>query len=287
MALSKPRFIWDNRKLDAATLAASSAATGYPAKALQDRLRARRWRTTGLGEQTLTIDMGQPVLCSCVALVDPNLTEDGTIQLLASEYADFSDPVLDESWEAAHPAIGMGEGGYGLEGYGGRLSDAERRYFLDRSLWVQYFDAPAEARYWQIIINDAANPDGYYEAGRLYLCSHYEFDRRVSYGWGLSGADDSEISFSKGGQAWTTRQPLRRVLTLSWPAFKKDDKYWGLWWPLKILGRSQDFIMDVLPDAQASERMYTLLYGRLQNVPESTADNLGSDVIELTVEESL
>jgi hypothetical protein len=116
--MSTARFLWQNRYLDAATLTAVSAATGYPASALQDQLRARKWRSTSISGQYVQVDFGSARPFNTVALIDHNLTFDATLTLTASNSPGGSD-LLNITPDAWPELIGYGEDRYGFLEYGG------------------------------------------------------------------------------------------------------------------------------------------------------------------------
>lgn len=296
--MAQPRkltIIWDNRKFDAAVLTPSSAAPGYPAACLQDAQQTRTWRTTGLGDEFLAIDLGESQYCTCLVLVNHNLTFSGRVRVQAADDPDFAALLKDEEYDAWPDIIGAGEGGAGQHGAGGVLLDSERRYYVPNPLRIIYFEPPlgedhVSARYWRLLFNDPDNADGFVESGRLFLGLYDEYAKKPGYGWGYSYQDDSAITRSPGGQPWTDRRLPYRILRLPWKNFLNEDKYWRLAFFLKQVGISRDFVIDSFPDGRPSERFYTALYGRISDsvgIPEISADENKYSGVELTIIESL
>jgi hypothetical protein len=305
----KLTIIWDNRKFDAAVLTPSSAALGFPASAVQDQLRQRTWRTLTLTNEKLVVDFGESLNCACVALVNHNLGLSGQVRVQAADVADFSTllkNVLYDVWPAGGyggpagapgnltPPVGFGECGYGEGAYGGAV---DQTYYPPNPVSSIYFDAPVQARYWALLPLDPANPNGFFQIGRIFLSLYDTYARRPGYGWGFSYQDDSTIVRSTGGQPWTDRRQPYRVLRLPWKAFANADKYWQLAFFLNQVGLSRDFIIDAFPGAPPPERFFTTLYGRVSGsssnfsgastTPEITADEAKYSGFELTVVESL
>lgn len=288
---AKLRIIWDNRYFDAATLTPSSAATNFPAVNVQDKLRKRTWRTTGLTGQYLTADLGQSLYCTCLALINHNLTFAGKVTVQASDDPAFGTLLKDDEYDAWADIIGYGEGGFGGHGFGGVILEADRAYYAPEPIRIIYFDPVGDdqvmARYWRLRFTDAANPDGYLEVGRVFLGLFDEYAKQFSYGWEYAGEDDSEITYSVGGQPWIDRRPLRRALKLSWRAFSREDKYWRFLFFLRQVGLSRDFIIDPVPDGQAAERFFTAMYGRFSDIPSLVAAERQFNEMELSFVESL
>lgn len=267
---AKFRLIWDNRYFDAATLAASTAASGYPATNVQDKLRKRCWRTTDVSGETLTIDMGEAVYCNALALINHNLTCSGAITIEASNLASFATLLLDQDEDACHEIIGYGEGGYGMAGYGGAIPEALRPIYDPEPVRVIYLDEAVAARYWRITLTDAGNSAGYLEVGRIFLCLYEEFSRLISYDSEYGGLDESQSMRSLGGQLWIDRVPLVRTVNLVWKAFRKEDVNWLLLHFVKQVGTASYFVVDPLPDGMVSDRHVFKLYCRLAEPPQVT-----------------
>jgi hypothetical protein len=287
MAPKKLTIIWDNRQFDAAGLTPSSAAAGYPAACLQDPQQTRTWRTTGLAGESLTIDLGASLYCTCLALVNHNLYFGGKLRVQASEDPAFGTLLKNDEYDAWPDIIGAGELGAGRV-----LLDSERRYYVPNPLRIIYFEPPegsdqVSARYWRLLFRDS-DADGFIEIGRIFLGLYDEYAKKPGYGWGYAYQDDSAITRSPGGQPWTDRRLPYRLLRLPWKAFLNEDKYWRLAFFLKQVGISRDFVIDSFPDGRPSERFYTALYGRISgSVPEISADENKYSSFELTIIESL
>ncbi|TSA12004.1 MAG: hypothetical protein D4R73_02925, partial [Deltaproteobacteria bacterium] len=130
-ATAKTRIIWDNRKFDAAVVTASSEAETWVAKNLQDSLRPRAWRSTGLVDQWVQADFGEATYCNCLAMIDHNFTFAGLARIQASDDPAFAAENLlrDEEYPAWADIIGAGEGGAGEHGPGGVFPVLARVYY--------------------------------------------------------------------------------------------------------------------------------------------------------------
>jgi len=302
------RAIWDNRFFDAAAaLTPSSEVATLPASNVQDRLRKRVWRTTGCAAEYLRADLGEPAADEsrppvlALALINHNLTTAGRVRLQAAGAGDtdFAAPLLDKTFAAWGDVIGYGEGGYGLQGYGGGIPTGNRDFYAPEPIRIIYpmtdeaLEAPVipddalEARdLWKISLLDPDNPAGYLEVGRIFLTYYDDLQYEHGFPWILGGEDDSETVLSRGGQPWTDRRPVRRKLKFSWESLADVDKYWTWWFFLQQVGLSRDWVIDPFPDG-VSQRWFTALYGRLKEIPELNQAFDGMSDFEMEFIESL
>lgn len=289
---AKTRIIWDNRKFDGAALSCSSEADTWPVINLQDPLRTRAWRSTDLVDQWWQVDFGEATYCTCLALVNHNLTFNGQVRVQASDDPAFAEGNLlrNDLFPAWTDIIGAGEGGAGEHGAGGVFLESERAYYTPNPIRIIYFSPVGDdqilARYWRVLLADPTNPDGYFAIGRVFLCCYDEYAKIFAYDWRYGGVDDSQVDYSKGGQPWTQVQRPRRILLLPWKTFKIEDKYWRFCFFRDKVGLSQDWIIDALPDGTPSERWFTTLFGRFLNYPELTATSTKHLSLEIEIVES-
>lgn len=299
MAKKKLRAIWDNRLFDAAALTPSSEVPTLPARNVQDPLRQRAWRTTGMNGEFLIADLGTPSNpedvrppIAALVLINHNLTRSATVTIEASLSSDFSAPLLAEIHDAWADIIGAGEGGAGVIGAGGAIPDCQRAWYTPNPLRIIYLDgAPLEAKgFWKISFNDPQNPDGYIQVGRIFLTyfDDYKFD--WAYPWDLSGIDDSTVIYSPGGSPWTDKRAFRRTLRFGWNSrFADEDKYWRFYFMLMQVGIFRDWVIDPIPEG-VSNRFFTSLYGRFdptQQLPLLSQQFKGSSDLEFYFAESL
>lgn len=186
------RIIWNNRHFDAAVLTASSAVATLPAANLQDVQRKRVLRSIGVGTWTVTIDFGESIYRTCMALINHNFTFAATVRVQASDAADFGTLLKNDLYNVWEDIIGYGEGGMGVHGYGGAILESERKLFAPEPIRIIYFEPEegadhVKARYWRWEFEDAANPDDYFEIGRAYLCLYDAYGKQFSWSWPYGG----------------------------------------------------------------------------------------------------
>jgi hypothetical protein len=246
--------------IDAATLTASSEANGLPVENLQSDFRKRVWRSTALDGQYVDIDFGETKACNALALVNHNLTASGEITLTAGTSAG-DNSLLDVTFDAWEPLFGLGEGGFGLHGWGGFLTAEEIATYLPAgTMRLYYFTDAVTARYWRVAFSDPTNPDGYIEAGRILMDSYQEAIDGIAR-LGNVPVDPSTVQYSKGGQAWRNRQTPYRTAQAQISAIHEEDIY-SLWYALaQEVGVGRSFVADLLAEGDnVGMRLHNQLY---------------------------
>ncbi|MBM4301655.1 MAG: hypothetical protein FJ121_09010 [Deltaproteobacteria bacterium] len=295
-ARKKLRAIWDNRFFDTAALTPSSEVATLPARNVQDPVRQRPWRTTGLNDQFLIADLGTPTnpedvrpAITALVLINHNLTRHATVTLQAAPTNDFSAPLLSETHNAWADIIGAGEGGAGgPPGAGGVIFDCHRAWYAPNPMRIIYLNIPLEAKgWWKLSFSDPGNPDGYLQVGRIFLTYFDEYKYDWAYPFGLGGEDDSTITYNPGGTPWTDKREFRRRLNLGWnERFSDEDLFWRFYFMLMKVGKSSDWVIDPIPEG-VSSRHFTSLYGRFQDIPDLSQWAKGLSDLEITFIESL
>lgn len=287
MAFDPPQnlcLIWDNRAFDAeTTILTPSSEVVLPAgnlyaRNLQDPQRTRVWRTTGLISQSLTVDFGAAHSPACLGVIDHNLTTDGKMTLQASNATNFSSLLLNEEFDAWEPIIGAGELGAGKSLAGGYPTAATRSWLAPNPIRVFYFrplpqDDVIEARYWRLLFDDPANPDGYFQIGRIFLCQFDEYVKQFGIGVEFDGSDDTIIAKTPGGQSWRVPRPFAEIRRTPWNTFRREDLFWKFLFFRKKVGLFQCFVADLIPAGNPAERYFNLLYCTLNGVPNPVGDN--------------
>ncbi len=301
----KLRAIWDNQFFDMAALTPSSEVATLPARNLQDRQRQRCWRTLGVANESLLANLGAPAdaldrrpTLNTLVLINHNLTQGAQLTLTSSLQPDLSVPVLTETHNVWSDIIGYGESGYGGPfGYGGALPGRFRAVYAPNPISIIYLNQAAEAfGYWKLSIMDPANPDGYFQIGRLFLSYFDEYLYDWAFPWDLSVEDDRVITYNPGSNPWTDKRANRRTLRFGWnKRFADPDKYWRFFFMVMQVGVSKDWVIDPIPGAAAA-RFFTTLYGRFNtaaggsgggNLPTLSQFCAGLSDLEINFVESL
>lgn len=260
--MNNPRFLLTN-EFDDASLSATSEATALPVTNLQDELRTKVYRASATAA-TVYIDMGEAMECNVLAVVQHNLDYDGTFCVAGGSSSGASDTYC-QSFDAWIPLFGAGEGGAGEHGAGGYLTKDEiGTYFPAGVLRIMYFGANYRARYWSIGLLNAANDDGYVEAGRAVL-GYYN-----ASGVGVSGPlvntpqDPSRITYSRGGQAWRDARTKYRTASYQFQFIAEEDIYTTWFALVQRLGVGVSFVADMYPEnGNYSRNLMNQFYGHI------------------------
>lgn len=132
------RFCYQN-KADSATVSASSQVASLPAANVQHFWKSKPWRATGCTSEWLKLNLGSAQSILAVILTGHNLTSGATVHFQANATDVWTSPSVDATvpWSA-------------------------------RDL-VYLWNAAQSYQWWRITIADASNPDGFVQAGRVYI----------------------------------------------------------------------------------------------------------------------
>jgi len=173
-----------------ATVTATSEAASMPASNLNKVQPSDVWRSAALTGQVIEIDLGSARAVDLVALMFSNLTSAATWRIQAGS------------------TTGVTDYDYGTEtAWAGATENTDRPHAM------VYLPAAQTYRYWKITLTDAANPDGYFEAGRLILADALQFTRNHAYGAGRGFNDLSTTREAFGGQLLLEDRAKRPVVT--------------------------------------------------------------------------
>ncbi len=289
--MARLRFLLDNSGFDAATLTASSQATGFPASNLHDQFRTRQWRTTGCTSEYVDIDFGEEAYVSGLALVNHNLSVTGAVTVTAGTSIG-DDSLLSVGFDAVEPALGVGEGGIGEHGFGGYLTEEEIAKYSTDPVAIYYFPGTS-ARYWRVAFQDADNSEGYIAVGRMILCEVLDSSRLPSQGVRFVPVDETHrrTKRSLGGQKWSNRQPRYRRLEINLQYIPPTSVWWDIVAMLREVGTSWDFVTDYALEAGGDEQSMDFwvgcIYGRLVNNEGVSLTNPHYGHARMIIEESL
>lgn len=216
--MSKIQIAWDNKVDAAAALVASSEQASLPGSNVQNVHLSRKWQTAaGVKSASLTLDLGNALSCSILAVLGTNFSSAATRRLRAST----ADPtaVAGDLYDSGSAAAGV-KAGYGALYLG--------------------FNAVA-ARYWRLDLADATLTDNM-AVGRVFLGPSWTPGEAQEWGWGVTPLDESKRTESYGRQTYSDVRPQRRVLqfNLSWNS--EADMYGNAF----AMARAQGIVKDVL-----------------------------------------
>lgn len=164
------RFMWDN-EFDKYDLTSAGETNNFPKENVQDIRLSQSWRTAILTNAWIKIDTVTGIDASVAVIAGHNLTNAATIKIQGNATDAWGGPTVDETmtWNA----------------------DSIVKFFTEDNL-----------RFWRFNITDAANPDSYIEAGRLFLGTFYQVEEATDRDLGEDLIDESNVAYSVTGQAY-------------------------------------------------------------------------------------
>lgn len=213
---------------DAGTLTTGNELGTLPVTNLQTLQPTEVWRTNGLSSMFIELDLGSVNAINTVALLYTNASSGATAQVRTADTQGglTSAPDHDSGsitfWSSPN------------------LDDWERRSFL--------YDVPSGVsnRWVRIDITDGSNPDGHFQAGRLYVDNAWTPSRNRSLRSSLRWEDASLKGKSVGSRTFFTPRDKWRVLSFSLRFLGKDEMFADALELDRLRGTSKDIL--VIPD---------------------------------------
>lgn len=225
----------------AATVTATTAASTMPASNLDKAQPTDIWRSTSLTGQSIAIDLGAAKAVDLVALLFTNLTSAATWRVQAGSTTGVSD--YDSGTVTA---------------WAGATQNVARPHAL------LFLSSPQTYRYWKITLTDAANPDSYFQAGRVFLSNVFQGARNHAYGAGRGFTDPTERADAFGGQLLFEDKAKRPVISFEAPWLTQSEMETDILELQRTL--SGPVIAMLSPDANTF-RMGRIYYGLLKLEP--------------------
>lgn len=239
--------------VDSATLTGLGTIAGSrPIANLQDSQLGTFTRWTSLTGMGVDIDLGSAKAINLFAAISHNATSAGTWQIKgATSQANLtSSPGYNPGAGSLWPVTGKPD-------LPGKLTS------------IKFLAAAQTFRWWRIEFTDAANPDGYFDVGRIYVDGAFQPARNLAYGWQVLPIDPSTEIETIGGQSYVTPRPIKSVLRLRLPALTEDEAMGRALAMQKSLGIQKDVLAIRDPDA-TTWLQQQMVYGRLQTLPGVT-----------------
>jgi len=203
------------------------------------------WRPNAVTGVYLVIDLGAAYAVAIIALINTNLTSAATWQIrgATSEANLTAAPGYDSGSVTAWPA----GAGVAIRGY------------VDP---VHIPSAAQSYRWWRIDLTDAANPDGYLQAGRLVMTKAVEPARNFDRGRGVYIVDPSVIRRTRGGQGAARSETIRRGLEFGLSGLSKAEALGSLFDLEWLAGSTREIAVCLEPDDPDYHHLH-FIWGRL------------------------
>ncbi len=200
-------------RIDEAALSGGAWSPAAPLAAAQDRVIAVRTRSvdTAVASVTIDIDLRRTRPIRAIAVIDHNLTVNARYRVTGAERADFSPPNISTGWLPLWGVIyPYGSVPWEDEHFwtGGAVTEDLAGYRLDL---IHLLPTASLAQFWRIEIDDAANPDGYVEFGRLFIGDGWQPIYNMSYGNTVQYTPRTDVAEALSGTETFDVRPARRV----------------------------------------------------------------------------
>lgn len=183
---------------------------------------------------------------------------------------------------------GAGEDRAGFHGAGG-IPVMKDLLFI-RPIEMFLFPSAEEHRFWKIHFFDADNPDGYMEAGRMFLGSKFQPTRNFEADFKVRPHSDPSSKEDSMGQVTHSdvKQKFTRV-DLDFSGIEFSEAPDGFAHMQNVVGLTQDFFISLEPDQSVSPWFFTTYYGRLirEIVIETNRNNKRQRDVAISFKESL
>ncbi len=207
---------------DAATITGSQSVGDMTIGNLQKRSLQRLYRTTDLTPQ-INIDLQSAQNITFISLIAHN--GGGTVTVRAGNTAEVSDYASD--------ALNL-------------ITGADCGY--DSNLFLLGLDQTY--RYWQLDIDDSANTEGYFQAGRLYMGQGFQPTINIDYGMADGFIDNTKVTRTRSGEPVPTRRAPIKVQEFKLGFGSEDEMYGTLYDIDRLRGSAKDVLF--VKDANAT-----------------------------------
>ncbi len=235
---------------DAAVLRSVAGADALAVGNLQAQQPSKAWRTTAVAGDAVEADLGTAAGINLVALLSTNAGSAATwrVRAAATQTDLTAAPGYDSGSLSVWPTTGL-----------------ETWDFVHGILWlatsVQTF------RWWRVDVADLDNPDGYLQAGRLFLSKAWQPSRNRQRGLAIAFEDLSPRERARGGQIYPLALPRRRVLQFTLRFQSEAEMYANAFELDRLRGRSGDVLVIPDPDKSAQIQRQTVYGLQAELVP--------------------
>ncbi len=277
MALEPKVAIWTPGIGDVGTFLDSStaASASMSVEKLQTIQPTERWRTTTPAAAFFEMDFGTDFSVDSVLMLYTNATS--SAQIKVSMAADPDDL-------ASSPDFTTGFVSHWPEWDNNGTPTKVAIAGWDRNHALVNF-AETTKRYLRVDVNDTGNPDGYYEAGRLYISAIYQPTINIAYGSALPWPMEKKLKMeSVGGAIHPVARPRINNLRCTFQFKFEDEVMEELYELARIRGSSKDMVY--CHDPTSKWLHHGMLYGTMgapstNSIPEFNFWNVNFSMEEL------
>ncbi|MEN8721875.1 MAG: hypothetical protein ABF335_03200 [Alphaproteobacteria bacterium] len=269
---------------DMASLSGGDWRARLPRCNLASRFLGEVARTNGLDPAAMLVDadLGASKTIRVVALLAHNGSATGGARIIASDEDDFSTVKYDSGDTDLWPTVFTpGTVEWEADSFWLGVPEAAIRDAYP-ALFIHILPEGVVARYWRVEITDDANPDGYFEAGRLILSPGWQPLLNYSIDWRMGIVDPSNASESLGGAKHFELRPSFRVARISLDHMTAQEGWERAFDLTQVLGRVGEVFVVLDPEDARNLQRQSLL-ARLD--PSELRHPRGRKQMSFTLEE--
>lgn len=279
MSVGNIRIITPNDADDATLSASPALETTLPVANLQDPSRSLVARSTSTATQDIKGTWSAAKMISACAITRHNLTSEGTWRVRLYSDAAWTTQVYDSGNVVAAPAKALGDIEWGVDPLGASMFTG-----WDHTFSTMWFAAVA-AQSFKITLIDAGNPDGYFEASRLFIGRYLEPEINFEWDYGLEWREDTTQERTAGGTLRSDAQEPYRRLTFTLSDLSDSDRPKFTDWARKTGMRTDVFVSLFPEDATQKERDHAMAC-KMAEPPKYKGRAVNLHGAEFTLEEA-
>lgn len=272
--------------VESGVVEASTETPTAPATNVQNSQRSQIWRSDFGGSSYVDITLPAARDVSHVAIVDTNITVNGTIQVEAWDDAiDGATQTVDTTVapnlyvDPNEVAIPFGEGAFGSGPFGAVESSA---LINGRNITLIALPADVTSQFFRITFAD--DDTSWQQAGVIYLANAEQFAVNIGYGWQASRIERSGFRESLGGQRYVQQRDGRLVLEGTFE-FLTDAERTRTLITLQRFGEFRPLLFSIIPQT-TDEGLTATVYGTLRST-SVTAHNFSLNRLQFQAVEEL
>ncbi|WP_029896807.1 hypothetical protein [Desulfohalovibrio reitneri] len=274
-------FVFNDERLDTATLTASTEDAAWPVVNAQTPDRLQVWKSTS-DPAWIRVDYGSPVPLSALALVEHNLVPPAEVVLRRYPDDTWTTPDYEEIWPAWEGLLGWGQGDWGQVGWGGYPAQDDLADF-PRVTTMRLLGKAISARYVEVELRNGGTPPS---LGRLILARHWSPRCGVDVKLEMELVDPTEVSRADDGHAWRDVRPQYYQVKFDLRRLPEGDYFNNLQKLQRMAGNRRESVLQLLTK-NPQRRAYTTLYGSVPGGVTFKGEAPGVGNVKLTFEESI
>lgn len=187
--------------------------------------RLARSTSSTLNATQFDVDIGLGRLVRVVGFLNHNIRIGGQYRLRGDNDPNFSSPLVDTGWQQVWPSV------YPITSL---EWEADNFWFgsythdeIDGYPWhlIILLDASKNLQYWRLEIDNTSNPDGYIQAGGLFIGNAWRPANGIPYGASLGWEDPTQIVQSLSGSEYPDDKRPYRVARITTHFMEDDEAY--------------------------------------------------------------